>query len=160
MLESLSGRISSQETCNLLAQRIKPLDECQLNLVNDVVYSVDKNGDELIKDKFNTKIIRKDMWRFRLDVALDIEDMWLNDQAVNFSMALLQDRNASSNRKQNHFFNSFFLTKLLDDETKQYDYEKVRKWTKHFDVFACDKLFFPYNYERQHWAQVNLLYFY
>ena len=49
--------------------------------------------------------------------------------------------------------NSFFLLMLVDAK-KTYIYENVREWTKKFDVFACDKLFFPCNISNTHWTMV------
>ena len=53
-------------------------------------------------------------------------------------------------RRPSHFFNSFFMTKLLF-ESKGFNYREVRRWTKSFDPFAMDKIFFPINHD-SHWT--------
>jgi Ulp1 family protease len=71
-------------------------------------------------------------------------------------MSLLKQRDdikcaADPTRRPRHFFNSFMLHKLVDAE-RQYIYSNVRRWTKKFDVFAADMLFFPVNLNNSHWT--------
>jgi Ulp1 family protease len=75
---------------------------------------------------------------------------------INFFFSLLQQRDdllcqQTPGRKRSHFFNSFFLTKLLDD-SHSYCYANVKRWTKKFDLFACDKVFCPVNISNTHWC--------
>ncbi|KAG2485480.1 hypothetical protein HYH03_015755 [Edaphochlamys debaryana] len=59
---------------------------------------------------------------------------WLNDEAINLYMLLLQERDARLRRLKAptaprcHFFNSFFWNKLYRDEGR-YNYANVRRWT-------------------------------
>jgi Ulp1 family protease len=63
-------------------------------------------------------------------------------------------------RKRNAFFNSFFMTKLLNEghssHSGEYEYNNIRNWSIKFvpgeDVFEVDKLFFVINVERTHWV--------
>ena len=55
---------------------------------------------------------------------------WLNDEIINFYMEMLRERDAAlcatnKARKPSHFFNSFFIDKLL--ERKQYNYKNVKR---------------------------------
>jgi len=92
------------------------------------------------------------------------EGSWLNDEVVNFYMSMLQARdrgkiataNARSGvgemQRASHYFSSFFIAKLL--EQGSYNYALVRNWTKRFDVFEMDKIFFPVNIANTHWTLI------
>ena len=82
---------------------------------------------------------------------------WLVDEVVNYYMFLLQERDAlvcasDSSRKPCHFFNSFFFTKLLENDS--YNYRQVKRWTKRFDLFSRSKVFAPVNVGNMHWCMV------
>jgi Ulp1 family protease len=90
---------------------------------------------------------------------------WLEDEVVNCFFYLLAQRDGElskkdATRKRNGFFNSFFLTKLLNeghsDRSGEYEYDHVRNWSRRFvpgeDIFEVDRLFFVVNVERQHWV--------
>ena len=51
-----------------------------------------------------------------------------------------------------HFFQSFFITKLLDEDG--YQYQHVSKWSRKVpgkDIFKLDKIFIPINMGNMHW---------
>ncbi|KAJ1447670.1 hypothetical protein M885DRAFT_471721, partial [Pelagophyceae sp. CCMP2097] len=82
---------------------------------------------------------------------------WLVDEVVNFYMALLQDRDnrrckADSTLKPCHFFNSFFIAKLMGPDAQSYSYAGVRRWTKKVDLFAKRIFFAPVNVGNMHWC--------
>jgi len=54
-------------------------------------------------------------------------------------------------RKKSHFFNSFFMVKLLKTK-KMYDYNEVASWTNKVNVFEMEKLIFPINTNNNHWT--------
>ena len=56
----------------------------------------------------------------------------------------------STNRIASYFFNHIFISKLLVEDT--YNYDNVKRWTLKFDVFEKDKLFFPINILNRHWT--------
>ena len=59
------------------------------------------------------------------------------------------------NRRHSHFFNSFFMNKLLQmDGENKYDYKGVRRWSKKFDTFELDKVFVPVNISNTHWTML------
>lgn len=75
---------------------------------------------------------------------------WLNDEVINFYMEMLNDRN-KAHHKKSHFFNSFFVERLLKTD-KKYTYTNVQRWSKKFDIFELDKIFFPINIDNMHWT--------
>lgn len=90
---------------------------------------------------------------------------WLNDEIINYYMAMLQARDlAKYNKrmelssssgvkpKKSHFFNNFFVNKLMDNETRSYVYANVRRWTRKFNIFEMDKVFCPVNVHNTHWT--------
>eukprot|EP00775_Hariotina_reticulata_P005601 gene5601-5839_t len=95
---------------------------------------------------------------------------WLNDEVMNFYMALLQDRDAQLQGQPGvpscHFFNTFFVNKLIKD-AGVYKYQNVQKWTlpKRLKlssqvrdcVLKCDRVIIPVH-EGVHWtcAMVDL----
>lgn len=99
--------------------------------------------------------------KFNIDITISklsclCPHSWLNDEIVNFYMCMLQERDtklcAESNgqRRPSHYFNSFFMSKLL--ENGQYNYAFVRRWSKKVDVFAMERVFIPINLNNTHWA--------
>ena len=55
--------------------------------------------------------------------------------------------------KKYHFFKSFFITKLLDEEG--YSYNLVKNWSRRVkgkNIFNLDKIFFPINHNNIHWS--------
>ena len=84
---------------------------------------------------------------------------WLNDEVVHFVCTLLRLRDAKlclemTGRRRSHFFKSFFLTKLIDDDN-MYNYANVKRWSKKVpggDIFALDKVIFVVNDGGVHWG--------
>ncbi|KAJ3135410.1 SUMO1 sentrin specific peptidase 1 [Physocladia obscura] len=74
---------------------------------------------------------------------------WLNDEIINFYGQLLMER---SNRNPTglypkiHFFNTFFYTTLRD-----HGYDRVKRWSKKFDLFALDYVVIPVHLG-MHWC--------
>lgn len=109
--------------------------------------------EELLTEKYGITMSRKKMACLR-------PSTWLNDEVINFYMELLQDRdralcNKDSTRKSSHYFNSFFMAKLLDTGDKcTYTYDAVKRWTKRFDIFAKRRIYFPVNIRNTHWTHL------
>jgi len=93
-----------------------------------------------------------------------LEDgQWLNDEVMNFYMALLQDRNnqrSDSERIRVLLMNTFFFTKL---SSNSYNYKAVKRWTKQIKlkkkgvtnvntIFELDKFIFPVHVNKIHWC--------
>lgn len=109
------------------------------------------NG-SIVIDKFNIDMTREKFVCLR-------PGAWLNDEAINFYMCMLQERDdalckANPKRRGSHYFNSFFMTKLR--EANKYSYGQVKRWSKKFDSFAKDKIFVPINIQNTHWTMAVL----
>ena len=99
--------------------------------------------------------------KFKIDITINkikclAPGAWLNDEIINFYMCMLHARDVKlcrnyPSRVPSYFFNSFFITKLLKCD-HGYKYDNVKRWTKTFDIFAMDKIFFPVNINNSHWA--------
>lgn len=91
------------------------------------------------------------------DMLRLLPNSWLNDEVINAMTTLMQWRNqrtvaADPSAPRHHFFSTFFFKILMHN--RRYSYEKVKRWTRKFDAFACDKLFFPINVRNSHWILV------
>ena len=90
-----------------------------------------------------------------------IAGAWLNDQVINYRIGLLQERENKQceldpSRRYSLFMNTFFFAKLFGD-SKTYNYDAVRRWTKKVDVFTCEKIFIPINIDNGHWVLACIL---
>jgi hypothetical protein len=87
---------------------------------------------------------------------------WLNDEVINFYLSTLNDHDHtqkhSTSQRRHHFFNSFFITKLLDEgNSNRYTYRNVLRWSRkvhNSDLFQLHKIFFPCNISQSHWSCV------
>ena len=79
--------------------------------------------------------------------------------ALHLIKLVLCDR-SQSGKKRSHFFSSFFIEILTGPFHMKYEYNKICRWTRRFDIFALEKLFFPINLvakskdEIGHWTGV------
>jgi hypothetical protein len=75
-------------------------------------------------------------------------------------MCLLQQRDdfntetSCGEKIPSHYFNSFFMTRLMSNKEQRYDYEKVKRWTKRINIFILDKIFIPVNISNMHWTMI------
>jgi Ulp1 family protease len=77
---------------------------------------------------------------------------WLNDEVINFYMAMLKEHDSQRNRtaRPSHFFNTFFFVMLYAEKKYTFD-NAIKQWTNNFDVFAQNKLFIPIHMNN-HWV--------
>lgn len=131
----------------LIASRKASVEEKELKHLKTIL-----NGPathEIVANKFNI-----DMTRAKI-VCLNTS-RWLNDEIISYYMCMLQERDTllaekfPQRRRPSHFFNSFFMEKLL--QNGQYNYGNVKRWTKKFDIFEKDKIFIPINLSNSHWT--------
>ncbi|KAL6776829.1 SENP1 [Auxenochlorella protothecoides x Auxenochlorella symbiontica] len=100
----------------------------------------------------------------RHDVATLGPGAWLNDEVINLTMTLLQERDTSARKAQKswpktHFFSTFFCNKLYKDGG--YSYAQVRRWTTPKRLAAagqaspclldCDRIVVPVH-QGMHWV--------
>ena len=86
-----------------------------------------------------------DLTREHLDCLRPDED--LIDEVMNYYFQLLAERDPT---KKMHFFNSFFAAMFEGG----YEYEKVKKWSKHAPakIIDLDKVFIPVHVDNSHWC--------
>ena len=140
-----------------LKERATPITDSEKQRVKSCLQ---RGDDGVIIEKFNIPIRYKDLRTLS-------PGTWLNDEIVSFYMQLLQDRDkmllahyTSSNQKNcvsmlpSHYFNHFFMNRLLDNENNSYNYSNVARFTKRakVNIFACSKVFIPINISNTHWT--------
>jgi len=111
------------------------------------------NEDDARPVKFDIPIINSTILRLKPGV-------WLNDEIVNFYMFLLSERDRelvkrSPDRVPSHFFNSYFISKLLDEgRPPSYNYANVKRWSTKakINIFKMNKIYFPVNISNSHWT--------
>jgi Ulp1 family protease len=106
----------------LIDMRMTPLSEADNELVTDALNNPHPPGEVLI-EKYSIPITRQ-------KIKCLCPSVWLNDEIINFYMQLLSDRNAAQCAKypgkvSSHFFNSFFMDKLL--ENGSYSFNLVKR---------------------------------
>ena len=142
--------LANQNTCVLPPHCLSPLTQDK-TLLAEGYFSESLPAEQLLIDKFNHKITVRTLATLR-------DGKWLNDEVINFYMLLLQQRDDSiisttlPQHQPSRFFPSFFITQLLSKRLNNYDYRQVRRWTKSFDVFVFEKLYFPINISNSHWT--------
>jgi len=127
--------------------RLQPLNDQALHQVKSAL-SLPHN-DTLLIEKFCIP-----MTRYKLSCLRPCT--WLNDEVINFYLNLLKEREdrrcaQDMTRRQSWYFSSFFMEKLLETD-KKYNFANVKRWSKKFDVFAMEKIFFPINQKNTHWT--------
>ena len=111
--------------------------------------------DEVLIEKFNIPMTSAKLSCLR-------PGTWLNDEVINFCMLMLEERDIKlseiyPSRKKSHYFNSFFMEKLLGQGHKKYAYDDVKRWSRKFDIFELDKIFIPINISQSHWSLAVIL---
>ena len=118
-----------------------------IEIVEDLL-SLSASADEVIIDKFRVLFKLSDLLRLK-------QEVWLNDEIINFYMKLCEERERSlSASRRNIFMNTFFYSMLVD-YGKGFNYANVKKWFRGVDIFSCQRLFIPINME-QHWSLVHV----
>ncbi|XP_051146715.1 probable ubiquitin-like-specific protease 2B isoform X2 [Andrographis paniculata] len=100
-------------------------------------------------------------------VFISRDDIWLlqpktfiNDTLIDFYMKYLLTKIKQEESHRFYFFNTFFFQKLVDigqDTSGPWDggkaFQRVRKWTRHVNLFEKDHIFIPINYSL-HWSLI------
>lgn len=139
-------KINLQRT--LISARLTPLTTEDTRKVTTILRG--PSNDQLLIEKFNIPMTREKILCLR-------PGTWLNDEIINFCMSMLEERDIqlcdlNPNRMKSHYFNSFFMEKLLGRGHMKYNYAEVARWTRRFDIFARDKIFIPINISNTHWT--------
>jgi sentrin-specific protease 1 len=143
---------------------LEQLNQEQQQRINSVIYpGIGSKEDTLFKQGLDL-VRRKSMHSLR-------PAKWLNDEIIHYYYNMLSKRDEEmfqkdSTCRRSHFFKSFFMTKLLNEESDtnrgQYEYKNVKRWSKKVpgkNIFKLDKLFVPININRSHWvlAEISML---
>ncbi len=147
-MSSLLGMDSAVKKC--IAIRRRPLSQEQANEVKAKIFGSGPPGEILVR-AFNVELSRQKLRCLKIGT-------WLDDEAVNIYMQLLKKRDDElcskiSTRRHSHFFNSFFIEKLIGEGT--YNYRGVKRWTKKakiHNIFDLERIFFPINISNLHWC--------
>jgi Ulp1 family protease len=133
-----------------------PLDA---ELVDDIVafFAPGRDESEVVSSAFNIDMKVLSFRRLR-------PGGWLDDESINFIMALLQDRafqKESRGCRGQRFFSSFHMAKAAGIDTRKrvsdtFNYSEVSRWTKDVNVFLCSGLFFPVNSRNAHWGLLHI----
>lgn len=132
---------------------------------------LDDDDDELIQKIFELESNKTVGSHEKSNIEVRVKDLntletgqWLNDEVMNFYMALLQDRNIKRCQDETKhckvlFLNTFFYTKL---SSNGYNYKAVKRWTKKVklnkkglsitSIFELDKVIFPVHVNKIHWC--------
>ncbi|XP_049848276.1 sentrin-specific protease 1-like [Schistocerca gregaria] len=99
--------------------------------------------------RLNLELLVKDVKRL-------LDHRWLNDELINFWIAMLTERQKLYEEQRRaaiirwpkcHYFNSFFYMFLSKDD----GYQMVRRWTRRTDIFSFDKVIIPIHLAN-HWC--------
>ncbi|KAF3927222.1 hypothetical protein ABW20_dc0105970 [Dactylellina cionopaga] len=81
-------------------------------------------------------------------------DQFLNDEVLNFHLAIIRERLLKDNPEfatKVHFFNTYLYDAFANQNDQgKFNYDKVKRWTKDVDIFAKELVFIPVN-EKFHW---------
>lgn len=128
---------NAQQPTSLQAWNV-PLTKAQDTRVKAVLFQGSES--DVVVSKYNVELRRRDIRT--LDGLT-----WLNDEVMNFWVSILADH---FRRTSQHFYNSFFYSKLTEHGT--YTYANVRRWARKFDIFALDRVLMPIHLGNTHWA--------
>ncbi|KAH9557399.1 hypothetical protein CY35_07G083200 [Sphagnum magellanicum] len=80
---------------------------------------------------------------------------FLNDTIIDFYIKFLQSKLTAKDKERFYFFNSFFFSKLADDDMMhgKAAFARVKKWTRKVKLFDKDYLFIPVN-QSLHWSLI------
>jgi Ulp1 family protease len=128
---------------NMLHERFAEVKVDEIFCANDYIYGDIDSSNPILITKFNTDFLQE-------HIQLLKPSAWLNDEVINFYMAMLQER-SNLLKGECHFFASHFFTRLIGPERNQRDFRGVMSWSKKFNVFSRDKVFIPVNIINNHW---------
>lgn len=76
---------------------------------------------------------------------------WLNDEIINMYLTLLERRSNDLGNKvpKVKVMNTFLYSKLT---SKGYDFSKVRRWNRKYNLLSYDVLLIPINSDNLHWS--------
>lgn len=148
--EEIQKRLKAAEEA---AKKIlRPLTTSERDIVEECIYGQGP-GHEIIASSDTDSVQRDSMRKLQ-------PRTWLNDEVIHYFLLMLAKRdeelcNKKVKDKRCHFFKSFFITKLMDENG--YKYSNVKRWSKRVpgkDIFNLDKIVFPVNISGMHWSLI------
>jgi Ulp1 protease family, C-terminal catalytic domain/hAT family C-terminal dimerisation region len=132
---------------------------------NAIVFSIfAKDADDIVISKFNVDFRAEDLQ------CLKSNSGWVNDEVINFWLSMVEEMDLvtylyelENNReyKRSLFLNSFFFSKLFDED-KAFTPKKIERYVKMFDVittkrkrtnvFELKNIYMPVNTTNTHWT--------
>jgi hypothetical protein len=136
----------------------KPMTEVEKQIIGKALYARGRQDDVIVSSGVDY-VTRRCFATLR-------PGKLLNDEIISFYYRMLGDGDKEaceqdSCRRRSHLFNSFFITKLLNeghyDPTVEgtYDYSKVKNWGEKVpgkDIFDLHRIFIPINVACCHWV--------
>ena len=130
------------------ASTFNEMNDADLDMVQTKMDEDGHSDDKIVDDGQN--IVR------RLSLHTLQPRVWLNDEIIHYFNFMLSKRDKQlcmddPDHRRSHFFQSFFITKLLDEDG--YQYQHVSKWSRKVpgkDIFKLDKIFIPINMGNLH----------
>jgi sentrin-specific protease 1 len=126
----------------------------EMSLVTDKMGAYNGNDyigdfpDAVIRDKYQITIYKADFSRLSPGV-------WLNDQIINFYFEMISELHhnpLTAPKKKFHFFNSFFYSKLTQNNVLNLALRKDYRTRR--NVFEVQLIFIPINIGNYHWVLV------
>ena len=119
----------------------------QMNEIKENIMKLEFLNNEINKniDKFNIKkrINYIDIEKREFDILIKPNE-WLNDNIINSYLSLIQN-----NFKNNtYFYNDLYIK--VSNYYKNYNFQGVKRYTKHIHIFEKEKIIFPINIQN-HW---------
>ena len=101
-----------EEPNRIASSLLRPLTPEEQQIVNDAIYG-DGSSSEVIAQVDNDIVVRESMGRLQ-------PGQWLNDEIIHYFLIMLAKRDEEMSilepsRARSHFFKSFFITKLLEN---------------------------------------------
>jgi len=118
---------------------------------NEIKLLLKQSPNKTFVERFGCQITVYDLNRLKIkDYHLSESSYYLNDEIINYYLALIIKRNKLyKNLPKVHFFNSFFYEHL------KMGIDKVKNWERSFEnFFNLDYLFIPINIANIHWTLV------
>jgi len=131
VINLLELRLKEKEAKKKAESLLRPLTEDEKAIVEEAIYG-DGTDNEIVAQSETDLIHRSSMRTLR-------PGGWVTDEVIHYFLLTLAKRDEQlcskdPSRKRCHFFKSFFITKLINDDNPMkagtYEYRNVKRWSK------------------------------
>lgn len=117
---------TEMSTDEQIARRLEDIDSARLEPAVRFLASSRNSDSAVVIEKYNIPMTERNL-------KCLTHLTWLNDEVINFYMSMLQEKDTlmcakNPNRIPSHYFNSFFVGKLL--EGGRYNYKNVKRYAQ------------------------------